>query len=119
MIAPYNMAGLEDLAGQPNISAVIERIDNAATRAAALYRAVGLTLTRGRMATADDFDEMLRTLVAKAAEDCFTAQELGKSDHGRMIIDHVEGVADNEVFRVVVTADRQGYLSVDILLRLV
>jgi hypothetical protein len=121
LIAPYNMAGLEDLAGNSNIGAVIERIDHAATRACVLFRATGQTLTRGRMASADDFDDMLRELVARAADECFQAQDVAKESQAKqpMLIESVQGVADNEIFRVVVDIDNNGHITADILMRLV
>jgi len=122
-LSNYNMAGLQDLAGCPTIPVIIERIDNAATRATALFRALGMTLDRRatQVPLLDHVDTMLRELVVDAAEQCFAIQEAGKREQAEkpFKLDAVEAVADNDLFRVVVKCDDAGHLDVNIQLHLV
>jgi hypothetical protein len=114
------MTGLEDLAGVPNVSTVIERIDNAATKSSMLFRSIGMCLHRGKLATQDDIDDMIRELALAATEEAWNAQERSKTSFdGRMTVDEVSGVVENDFFRVVVKADHTGALDIEILLRLV
>lgn len=117
------MSGLEDLAGVPNVPAVIERIDNAATKATMLMRATGMSLSRRRnlVPTLDEVDAAIRHLVVMAAEDCFHAQEVAKQKEldEPIFIESAQGVAEDDLFRVGAAVDSNGELTVDILFRLV
>jgi hypothetical protein len=119
----YNMTGLEDLAGVPNIGTVIERIDHAATRAAVLYRMVGVTWSRkGQrfVPTQDDIDQALRALTVDAADACFQLQDDARAAvDQKTSVDGVSSFAADDNFKVVAACSSDGSLEIEILLRLV
>lgn len=114
------MAGLEDLAGVPNLSTVIERIDNAATKAAMLFRMIGTTYgPRRDVPRLDDIDRALRRLVVEAADECFRYQQQAQITKSDRVVVEVDGNAADDTFEVDVHCDATGNLSVEVFLKLV
>ena len=114
------MTGLEDLAGVPNLSTVIERIDNAATKATMLFRMTGMTYgLRRDVPRLDDIDMAIRRLVAEAADECFRFQESAKTHKNERVVVEVDGTASDDMFEVAVECDPSGNLAVEVFLKLV
>lgn len=104
----YNTRHLQAVGMVSNVSTVIEQIDIAATKAAVLMRAVGITLPGIDLPTVDDIDQRLRELVCDA--------------YNNLYFPDGDGIANDDLFEVDVEATRDGdreLLDVQIFFRLV